>query len=279
MTDHKRKPLAGVIGWPITHSKSPILHREWLRRNQIDGEYIAMGVEPRDLETAIRGLPALGFRGTNVTLPHKEAVLKLATKVSDRAALIGSANTITFREDGTIFADNTDGYGFLENIRAAQPGWRASEGPALVIGAGGAARAIISALLSDGAPEIRLANRTRTRADFLAQEYGARVKVVDFLHLDDAVEGAATVVNTSALGMVGMPPLNISLKKAPKHALVTDIVYTPLMTPLLEEAENRRLRWVDGLGMLLHQGRPGFETWFGAPALVDEDLRQLVLNA
>lgn len=278
MSEHKRKPLAGVIGWPIAHSRSPQLHGHWLRRNGIDGDYIAMGVEPRDLEQAIRALPLLGFRGVNVTLPHKEAVLKLATKVSDRASLIGAANTITFREDGTIYADNTDGYGFLENIRQNAPGWRGADGPALVIGAGGAARSIISALLSDGCPEIRLANRTRSRAEFLAQQYGAKVKVVDFLHLEDALDGAATVVNTSSLGMAGQPALNLTLKKAPKTCLVTDIVYSPLKTPLLEEAESRRLRWVDGLGMLLHQGRPGFETWFGKPAEVDEDLRRAVLG-
>ncbi|MGG7566879.1 shikimate dehydrogenase [Rhodovulum sp. DZ06] len=278
MSEHKRKPLAGVIGWPIAHSRSPQLHRFWLNRNGIDGDYVAMGVEPRDLEQAIRALPLLGFRGVNVTLPHKEAVLKLATKVSDRASLIGAANTITFREDGSIYADNTDGYGFLENIRQNAPGWRGADGPALVIGAGGAARSIISALLSDGCPEIRLANRTRSRAEFLAQQYGAKVKVVDFLHLDDVLDGVATVVNTSSLGMTGQPALNLSLKRAPKTCLVTDIVYSPLKTPLLEEAESRRLRWVDGLGMLLHQGRPGFEAWFGKPAEVDEELRRAVLE-
>lgn len=279
MSETRRKPLAGVIGWPISHSKSPVLHRAWLRRNGIDGEYIAMGVEPRDLEAAIRGLIALGFRGVNVTIPHKENVLKLATKVTDRASLIGAANTITFREDGAIFADNTDGFGFLENVRAGAPGWRASEGPALVIGAGGAARSVISALLSDGAPQILLANRTRSRADFLAQQYGAKVQVIDFLHMEDALDGVATIVNTSSLGMTGQPALNLSLKKASKNALVTDIVYAPLKTALLEEAESRRLRWVDGLGMLLHQGRPGFETWFGGVAEVDEDLRRIVLES
>ena len=278
MTENPRVPLAGVIGWPIAHSRSPQLHAHWLRRNGIRGQYVAMGVEPRDLERAFHALPLLGFRGVNVTIPHKEAVLKFATKVSDRAALIGAANTITFREDGTVFADNTDGYGFLENIRQNVPGWRAGVGPALVIGAGGAARSVISALLSDGCPEIRLANRTRARAEFLAQQYGAKVKVVDFLHMEDALDGVACIANTSSLGMNGQPALNLSLKKAPRTALVTDIVYSPLKTPLLEEAENRNLDWVDGLGMLLHQGRPGFETWFGAPAEVDDALRHAVLQ-
>jgi shikimate dehydrogenase len=277
MNDVKRNPLAGVIGWPINHSKSPRLHGHWLQRHGINGAYVAMGVEPRDLEAAFRALPLLGFRGVNVTIPHKENVLKMATKVSDRASLIGAANTITFREDGTIYADNTDGYGFIENLRAGAPGWKASEGPALVLGAGGAARSIISSLLSDGAPEIRLANRTRSRADFLADQFGAKVKVVDWLHVEDAFDGVATIVNTTSLGMVGMPALQLSLKRAPKTALVTDIVYSPLKTPLLEEAESRRMRWVDGLGMLLHQGRPGFEAWFGVAPAVDDELRALML--
>ncbi|TYO88881.1 shikimate dehydrogenase [Oceanicella actignis] len=278
MTEHDRVPLAGVVGWPIAHSRSPRLHRHWLRRYGLAGDYVPLGVAPRDFEAAFRALPLLGFRGVNVTIPFKETVLKLATKVSDRASLIGAANTITFREDGTIYADNTDGYGFLENLRAGAPGWKASDGPALVFGAGGAARAIISALLSDGAPEIRLTNRTRARAEFLAEHFGAKVRVVDWIKAEAAMDGAATLVNATALGMTGHPPLPVSLRRAPKSMLVTDIVYTPLMTPLLEEARERRMRWVDGLGMLLHQGRPGFEAWFGVAPEVDEELRRAVLE-
>ncbi|MEC9432874.1 MAG: shikimate dehydrogenase [Pseudomonadota bacterium] len=277
MTSRNRLPLAGVLGWPIAHSRSPRLHRHWLARHGIEGDYITLGIEPRDFEAAFQALPLLGFRGVNVTIPHKESVLRFATKVSDRAALIGAANTITFREDGSVYADNTDGYGFLENLRAGAPGWRGAEGPALVLGAGGAARAIISALLSDGAPEIRLANRTRSRAEFLADQFGAKVHVVDWLHAEDAMEGVATIVNTTALGMTGQQALPFSLKRAPRTALVHDIVYSPLITPLLEEAQSRRMRWVDGLGMLLHQGRPGFEAWFGVAPEVDDDLRAAVL--
>jgi shikimate dehydrogenase len=277
MTQKNRLPLAGVLGWPIAHSRSPRLHRHWLSRYGLEGDYVPLGIEPRDFEAAFRALPLLGFRGANVTIPHKETVLRLADKVSDRASLIGAANTITFRDDGTIYADNTDGYGFLENLRAGAPGWKAGEGPALVLGAGGAARAIISALLSDGAPEIRLANRTRSRADFLADQFGAKVRVLDWLHAEDAMDGAATIVNTTALGMTGHAALPFSLKRAPKTALVTDIVYSPLLTPLLEEARSRRMRWVDGLGMLLHQGRPGFEAWFGVAPEVDDALRAAVL--
>ncbi len=277
MNESNRVPLAGVVGWPISHSRSPRLHSYWLREHGLRGHYVPLGVEPRDFETAFRALPLLGFRGVNVTIPFKETVLKLADKVSDRAALIGAANTITFREDGTVFADNTDGFGFLENLRAGAPGWKASDGPALVFGAGGAARAIISALLSDGAPEIRLANRTRSRAEFLADQFGAKVRVVDWIKAETALDGAATLVNTTSLGMVGQQPLPISLKRAPKTLLVADIVYAPLMTPLLEEARSRRLRWVDGLGMLLHQGRPGFEAWFGVAPQVTDDLRRAML--
>lgn len=277
MTRRNRLPLAGVLGWPIAHSLSPRLHGHWLRRHGIEGYYIPIGIEPRDFETAFRALPLMGFKGVNVTIPHKEAALRLATKVSDRASLIGAANTITFREDGAIYADNTDGYGFLETLRAGAPGWKGSDGPALVIGAGGAARAVISALLSDGAPEIRLANRTRSRAEFLADQFGAKVRVVDWLHAEDAMEGVATIVNTTSLGMTGHNALPVSLKRAPKTALVSDIVYTPLITPLLEEAQARRMRWVDGLGMLLHQGRPGFEAWFGVAPQVDDELRAVML--
>ena len=278
MTKANRLPLAGVIGWPVAHSRSPRLHRHWLARHGIEGDYITLGIEPRHLEAAFRALPLLGFRGVNVTIPHKENVLRLASKVTDRAALIGAANTITFREDGTVFADNTDGFGFLENLRAGAPGWTASEGPALVFGAGGAARAVISALLSDGAPEIRLANRTRPRADFLADQFGAKVQVVDWLHAEDAMDGVATIVNTTSLGMQGQPAFPFGLRRAPRTALVNDIVYTPLNTPLLDEAQSRRMRWVDGLGMLLHQGRPGFEAWFGAIPTVDDALRAAVLE-
>lgn len=276
-THRNRLPLAGVVGWPIAHSRSPRLHRFWLERHGIEGDYVPLGVEPRDLETAFAALPLLGFRGINVTLPHKEAALRLATRTSDRAALIGAANTLTFREDGSIYADNTDGYGFLENLRQGAPGWKGSEGPALVVGAGGAARAVVSALLSDGCPEIRLVNRTRARAEFLADEFGAKVAAVDWLQAEDAMEGCATIVNASSLGMTGQPALPFSLKRAPRSAVVSDIVYTPLITPLLEEAEKRRMRAVDGLGMLLHQGRPGFEAWFGVAPQVDEELRAHVL--
>lgn len=278
MTAH-RPPLAGVIGWPIGHSRSPRLHGHWLRRYGIEGYYIPIGLAPEDFLAGLRALPGLGFRGVNVTIPHKEAALAAADEVTERAARVGAANTLTFRADGSIHADNTDGYGFIENLRQGAPGWSAGQGPALVLGAGGASRAVIAALLDAGAPEVRLANRTRARAEQLAGHLGGPVTIVDWDQASEAVEGAATIVNTSALGMVGQPPLDVSLDAAPPGALVNDIVYEPLITPILAAAAGRGLRAVDGLGMLLHQGVPGFERWFGKTPLVDADLRAAVLDA
>lgn len=269
--------LAAVIGWPVAHSRSPALHGFWLRKYRIDGYYVPIGLRPENFETGLRALPKLGFAGVNVTLPYKETVLNMASSVSDRAALIGAANTISFRSDGSLHADNTDGYGFVENLRQGAPGWDARSGPALVLGAGGAARAVISALLTAGAPEVRIANRTRLRAQHLAETYGARVVTVDWNAASSAVAGARTIVNTTSLGMAGQPPLALSLALAPGDALVTDLVYVPLVTQLLEQARARGLRTVDGLGMLLHQAAPGFHHWFGVRPEVDDALRAAVL--
>lgn len=272
-----RPILAAVIGWPISHSRSPLVHGHWLRRHGIAGYYVPIGLRPENFETGIRALPKLGFAGVNVTLPYKETVLNLASSISDRAALIGAANTISFRPDGSIHADNTDGYGFIENLQQAEPDWTPKTGPALVLGAGGAAKAIVSALLKAGAPELRIANRTRQRAQILAETYGAKVSVVDWNSASQAMSGAHTIVNTTALGMTGQAPLNVTLQHAPANALVTDIVYEPLITPFLEQARARGLRTVDGLGMLLHQAVPGFHHWFGVRPEVDGELRRAVL--
>lgn len=271
-------PLAGVIGSPIAHSKSPLLHQHWLRRYGIKGYYVPMEIAQANLEEAVRALPKLGFVGINVTIPHKEAVLAIADKVSDRAALIGAANTITFQADGQIHADNTDGIGFLQNVRASAPEWSPKAGPAAVIGAGGAARAVISALLDAGAPQIKLTNRTRARSDALRTEFGARVEVFDWVQAGNAIEGAATVVNTSSLGMVGKPELRIPMDGLSPNAVVTDIVYTPLETSFLRSAKEQGCTTVDGLGMLLHQGVPGFERWFGVRPEVDDQTRRAVLG-
>lgn len=270
-------PLAGVVGWPIGHSRSPRLHGHWLRRYAIPGYYVPIALPPEHLAAGLRALALLGFRGVNVTLPHKEAALAIADVASDRARRIGAANTLSFMDDGRIEADNTDGHGFLANVRQNAPAWRAAAGPALVLGAGGAARAVIVALLDAGVAELRLVNRNRARAEALAAQLGGPVVVLDWTAAADAVAGAATIVNATALGMVGQPPLDLSLAAAGSDALVNDIVYQPLETPLLAAARARGLVTVDGLGMLLHQAAPGFERWFGRSPEVDADLRAAVL--
>ncbi|SEM49839.1 shikimate dehydrogenase [Gemmobacter aquatilis] len=279
MTDHPRIPLAGVIGSPIAHSRSPALHGFWLKRYGIKGHYVPLDIAQADLAEALRMLPKMGFVGANVTIPHKETVLRLADVVTDRAALIGAANTLIFRKDGKIHADNTDGAGFIANLRQHAPNWNPQAGPAAVFGAGGAARAVVAALIEVGVPEIRLANRTRTRAEVFRSDFGAKVTVHDWIHAGDMLEGAATVVNTTALGMTGKPDFRIPLDALAPGTLATDIVYTPLKTQFLIEAEEAGATVVDGLGMLLHQAAPGFERWFGQRPEVDEATRKAVLGA
>lgn len=274
----ERIPLAGVIGAPVGHSKSPMLHGYWLRRYGIKGHYIHLHVEQCDLEDVLRNMPKMGFVGANVTIPHKETVLSIADIVTDRAALIGAANTLIFRADGKLHADNTDGYGFTENLRR-NADWDPASGPAAVLGAGGAARAVIASLLEVGVPEIRLSNRTRSRADALKAEFGAKIVVNEWVQAGDMLEGAATVVNTTALGMVGNPELKVPLDALGKNAVVTDLVYTPLRTAFLERAADMGCQTVDGLGMLLHQAVPGFERWFGARPDVDDATRDFLLNS
>ena len=271
-------PLAGVIGAPISHSKSPRLHGYWLRRYGIKGHYIPMEIASGDLPDVLKTLPKAGFVGLNVTIPHKEHVLSLADVVTDRAALMGAANTLTWRADGKLQADNTDGQGFIDNIRENAPEWSASDGPVAVIGAGGAARAVVAALLEAGAPEIRISNRTKTRAEALRQEFGTKLTVVDWVQAGNMFDGAATVVNASSLGMVGRPEMRLPLDALSKDALVTDLVYTPLETGLLSVAKEKGCRTVDGVGMLLYQAAPGFERWFGVRPEIDEEVRQIVLR-
>lgn len=273
-----RIPLAGVIGSPIAHSRSPKIHNHWLRKHGIAGHYIPMDVASDNLESVLRTLPKAGFVGVNITIPHKEKVLEIADMVTDRATLIGAANTLIFRKDGKIHADNTDGYGFIKNLQTAGFDWDARRGPAAVLGAGGASRAVIAALLDAGAPEILLSNRTRVRADALAQEFGKRVVVFDWVQAGNMMDHAATVVNTTSLGMVGNPPLRVPLDGLRKGAVVTDIVYAPLRTKLLETAEEMGCHVVDGLGMLLHQAVPGFERWFGMRPEVDAATRAAALR-
>ncbi len=278
MSEHKI-PLAGVIGSPISHSRSPAIHTHWLKLHGIAGFYVPMDVAQADLDRVLRALPAMGFVGVNVTVPHKEKVLNIADVVTDRAALIGAANTLIFRPDGKIYADNTDGYGFIENLRQGAPGWDPRSGPAAVFGAGGAARAVIASLLDVGVPEIRLSNRTKARAEALRTEFGTKISVVDWVKAGNMLDGAALVVNASALGMQGKPDLRVPLDALSPSTVVTDLVYTPLETTLLAKAREVGCQTVDGLGMLIFQAAPAFERWFGTRPEVDEETRRVALSA
>lgn len=269
--------LAGVMGWPVSHSRSPRLHGFWLERFGIDGAYLPLPVGPENLEAVIRALPKMGFRGVNLTVPHKEAVIPLLDEVEPLARRIGAVNTIIVAEDGRLIGRNTDAFGFLENLRRGCPAWSSTTGPAVVIGAGGAARAVVAALADAGLGEIRLINRSRGRAEQLAADLGGPISVVDWAGRAEALAGAALLVNTTTLGMTGQSNLDLDFAALPPTALVNDIVYAPLETDLLTRARQRGNPVVDGLGMLLWQAAPGFEAWFGVRPEVTEELRAFVL--
>ena len=271
--------LAGVMGWPVSHSKSPRLHGYWLAKYGIDGSYMPLPVEPENFQAALISLRNLGFSGVNVTIPQKEMAMPECDELSDRARRIGAVNTVTFAKDGRLLGDNTDGFGFIENLRQEAPDIDFASGPAVVLGAGGASRAILVALLDEGSPEIRIANRTRARAEDLVREFNdPRLTVIDWPVSPDALCDVSLLVNTTSLGMVGQPKLDIDLDGLPTSALVTDIVYAPLITGLLQQAKDRGNPIVDGLGMLLHQARPGFHRWFGIDPEVTQELRDFVLS-
>ncbi len=265
---------AGVLGWPMAHSRSPRLHGYWLAQHGIDGAYLPLPIRPERFEAGVRALADLGFAGANVTIPHKEAAYALCDVVDEVGRRAGSVNTLVFEEDGRIRGTSTDGYGFLESIREQAPGWTAADGPAVILGAGGAVRAVAAALLDAGCPRLTLVNRTLARAEALAADLGGPVEVATTPPLD----GAALLVNGTSLGMQGEPPLEIDLTPLPPSAVVADMVYVPLETPLLAAARARGLRGVDGLGMLLHQARPGFHAWFGLDPQVDAALRDFVAH-
>ena len=271
-------PLAGVIGSPIAQSKSPQLHKHWLKTYGLQGFYIPMDIASADLRDILLMLPKMGFVGINVTAPHKEAVLQLADLVTDRATLIGAANTLIFRKDGKIHADNTDGYGFLENLKSGAPQWVPKSGPAVVLGAGGAARAVVASLLDAGVPEILISNRTRIRAEKLVDDFGHRLQVVDWIQAGNVLEEAVLTVNTTSLGMIGKPELRVPLDGLRKGTIATDLVYAPLQTNFLREAAAQGCTTVDGLGMLLHQAVPAFERWFGQRPVVDSATRAAALR-
>ena len=276
---------AGVMGWPVAHSLSPVLHGHWLKRYGIDGSYEAFPVRPEDLAEAISGLRRDGLRGTNLTVPHKEAAMALVDNVDETAQRIGAVNTLFMTPDGTLNATNTDAYGLIENIRAAAPD--ALEGrfggkPVVILGAGGAARAAVVGLADIGVSEIRIVNRTVARAESLAgivSDQDVVVRALDWEKRDESLAGAGLLVNTTTLGMEGQAPLHINLDSLSEAAVVNDIVYAPLETELLSAARARGNPAVDGLGMLLHQARAGFREWFGVDPEVDDDLRNAVLAA
>ncbi len=264
---------ACVIGWPVEHSRSPAIHRYWLKRYRIDGAYEKEKVAPEDLARFLGALGARGYAGANVTLPHKEAALRLAAFADEAASAIGAANTLWLDGEGKLHASNTDSYGFMTNLNEAAPHWNGGRRPVLVLGAGGAARAILHGLIAQGAASILLANRTRDRAEALAKTFGPTVRVIDWADRARALVGCGLLVNATSLGMTGKGDLDIDLKALPSDAVVADIVYSPLETPLLAAARARGNRVVDGLGMLLHQAVPGFERWFGVRPEVTPELK------
>ncbi len=268
--------IAGLMGWPVSHSRSPRLHGYWLALHGIDGAYVPLPVEPARLETAVRALPALGFVGANVTVPHKSLALSLVDRVNPVARRAGAINTVIVAADGTLEGRNTDAFGFLAALQQDAPAWNIGR-PAVVIGAGGSARAVIVALIDAGVTEIRLANRTRGKAEAL-MELGPALRLVEWEKREAALEGAGLLVNTTVLGMGGQPPLELDLTALPKDAVVNDIVYTPLETALLAAARARGNIVVDGLGMLLHQARPAFHAFFGLDPAVTPALRSNVLG-
>ena len=267
MSDHAQPfVLAGVMGWPVAHSRSPLIHSHWIAQYGLRGSYVPLPVQPDALEAALRALPVLGFAGCNLTIPHKIAAVDIVDELEPLAQRIGAANTIVVRPDGSLLGRNTDAFGFIANLREAQPQWRADAGPAVMLGAGGAARAVLAGLLEAGATEIRICNRTMETAQQLANDFAtwgtARLQAVPWQERHSALAGAALLVNTTSQGMQGQAPLDIRLDALPTTALVTDIVYTPLQTPLLQAAAARGNPTAQGLGMLIHQARPAFEAWF-----------------
>ncbi len=266
---------AGVIGWPIAHSKSPVLHGYWLRHYGIDGSYERIPVEPGTLPAFIADLRTNGMRGVNVTLPHKVAVMDLVDDVAPEAQAIGAVNTIVVQPGGRLRGSNTDAFGFLENLKSGAPDTNFFSGPMVVLGAGGAARAVVHALAEFGT--VRIANRDPAKSQWFVERFGRNVKAVPWEQRAEALRGASLLVNTTSLGMSGHPPLDIALDALPVRALVHDIVYAPLETDLLRRAMARGNPVVDGLGMLLHQARPGFSAWFGRDPEVTPELRAAVL--
>ena len=269
--------LAGVMGWPVAHSRSPIIHNHWIAEHGLKGAYVLLPVQPEQLETALRSLPVLGFAGCNLTIPHKVAALAVVDRVDALAQRIGAVNTIVVEADGSLTGRNTDGFGYIQSLRDIQPDWRADTGPAVVLGAGGAARAVIVSLMDSGATEIRLTNRSWAKAHDMAQEFGRPVRAIPWEDRHGALAGAALLVNTTNQGMHGEAALDVRLEQLPAQALVSDIIYVPLETPLLAAARLRGHVTVNGLGMLLNQARSAFALWFGVQPGITPELVAKVL--
>ncbi|WP_281299940.1 MULTISPECIES: shikimate dehydrogenase [unclassified Iodidimonas] len=281
---HQSTKLAGVMGWPIGHSLSPHLHRFWLDRHGLAGDYVPLMVRPQNLASAIKGLYPLGFSGVNLTVPHKEAAMALVDRVDPLARRIGAINCISIDAKGRLEGRNTDAYGFFAHLEASAPNWQAKGARALVLGAGGAARAIIVALLDAGLEQVFVVNRTGDRARALADDLGRafgndRVCAQPWQDRTMLLKEVSLLVNSTVLGMMGQPSLSIELSLMAPGSVVYDIVYKPLLTPLLKEAEARRLVAVDGLGMLIHQAVPAFHSFFGVRPEADDDVRSALLKA
>ena len=268
--------LAAVMGWPIFQSRSPMLHNFWFAQHKLAGSYVPLAIAPERLEAALRALPALNFSGCNLTIPLKQDALRIVDEIDITAKKIGAISCVVVRQDGTLAGFNNDWYGFTHNVLEFVPDWRTDAGPAVVIGAGGGARAVLYGLLERGAREIRLCNRTLVRAQALAKDFGASVQAVPWERRHDALDGAAMLVNATSQGMIGQPPLDLALDRLPKSALVNDIIYIPKETPLLAAARARGNRTVSGLGMLLHQGVPAWKAWFGIEPKVTAELRAAI---
>ena len=276
---HQNHVIVGVMGWPVSHSLSPLIHNHWIKKYGLNGAYNLFPVHPDNLETAIRGLSALKLSGSNVTIPHKVATMSYMDWIHPDALKIGAINTIVVQPDGALHGMNTDGYGYLQSLKSAAPKWAASQGPVVIVGAGGAARAILVSLLEEGAQQIRLVNRTFEKAQGLADEFGNQVQALAWEKRHEALAGASLLINTTSQGMKNHAPLELEVDDLPSDAVVSDIVYNPLETPLLKSARARGNLCVDGLGMLIHQARPAFNAWFGVMPDVCQDLRNKLVAA
>jgi shikimate dehydrogenase len=269
--------LAGVMGWPIAQSRSPVLHNYWIDKYKLNGRYVPLAVRPERLSDAIRGLSALGFRGCNLTMPHKQLAMTMVDSLTDTAKRIGAVNCIVIGEDGKMSGTNNDGNGYVLSVQEVAPQWKPGDGPIAILGAGGAARAIIVALLERGASEIRLINRTFEKAERFAKDFGLAIKPIPWDKRGDAIADVALLTNATNQGMTGHPPLEISLDKLSSRTLVSDLIYVPPETPFLTAAKARGNVIINGLGMLLHQARPAFQAWFGIMPEITPDLRTSIM--